>query len=639
MKKILSIAVTVLISASLMATSAGFTTVAETESQTLMGDIDLDGEIKVADAVQLQNYLLGRTTLTEEQWQNADIIADNSVDVFDMVAMRKLLLNPPPVVEENTYGWSKMEMGANYKLTAESRENIKIETYTIGEEPWWVQAKYEGIYLEAGKTYELSFTLSADREEKMNAMIQECPDPYTVYSLATYTATEEEVTYTQQFTMPSDCPNAKIAFDAGYGEGTYYIKDITLTEIGENLVVSPTAWSYYATPEEGAAAEFGSSDEYYGFKANVTSEGKYCWNVGAVSNHFTLNPGRKYRVSFEAMCSTDTVMNPAVQRTDGEYYYAALSDYVSVTGEMQEYSYEIDVNDQTYDNWYLCFNMAISEGEYTVQNIQIRDIGASEAIEIPSEYEYEVEQTNCSNGENNIFGYCYRPVTEEKVPLVIFSHCLGGTYKNTEPYAAALASNGYAVYIFDYCGGSPSSKSDGSIFEMSVLTEKSDLSAIIETAKTWDFVDTEKIVLAGESQGGMVTALTAEEYADEIAGTILLYPAFAIPEGVHQLFSTTDEIPESFVYLNKTIELGRKYAQDAWEIEPYELIGKNNTKPVMILHGDADVLVDKSYSERAAECYTDCELHIIENGMHGFSGTQLSEAKLYMLDYLEKLFS
>ncbi len=638
MKKILLVIIAALTAASLSVTSAGFQTIAETEFQTLVGDINLDGEISVDDAVTLQNYLLARTSLTEAQWRNADVISDGSVNAFDLAAMRRLLLTPPPVEEENNYGWSMMQMGADYKLTAESSESIKIETYTIGDEPWWVQAKYEGISLEMGKNYELSFTLSADREEKINAMIQECPDPYTVYSLATYTAMEEERTYTQQFTMTEDCPNAKIAFDAGYGEGTYYIKDITLTEIGENLVVSPTAWFYYATPEEGAAAEFGSSDEYYGFKANVTSEGKYCWNVGAVSNHFTLIPGRKYRVSFEAMCSTDTVMNPAVQRTDGEYYYAALSDYVPVTGEMQHYSYEIDVNEQTYDNWYLCFNMAISEGEYTVQNIQIRDIGTSETADIPSEYEYEVVQTNCTNGENNLFGYCYRPVTEEKVPLVIFSHCLGGTYKNTEPYAASLAANGYAVYIFDYSGGSPNSKSDGNILEMSVLTEKSDLSAIIETAKNWDFVDPEKIVLAGESQGGMVTALTSEEYADEIAGTILLYPAFGIPEGINDLFGSPENIPVSFVYLNKTIELGRTYAEDAWDIEPYELIGKNNTNPVMILHGDADVLVDKSYSEHAAECYANCEFHIIENGMHGFSGTPLTEAKLYMLDYLAKLF-
>ncbi len=63
-------------------TSAGFQTIAETEFQTFVGDINLDGEISVDDAVVLQNYLLARTSLTEAQWRNADVISDGSVNAF-----------------------------------------------------------------------------------------------------------------------------------------------------------------------------------------------------------------------------------------------------------------------------------------------------------------------------------------------------------------------------------------------------------------------------------------------------------------------------------------------------------------------------------------------------------------------------
>ena len=44
-------------------------------------------------------------------------------------------------------------------------------------------------------------------------------------------------------------------------------------------------------------------------------------------------------------------------------------------------------------------------------------------------------------------------------------------------YAKALAKKGYAVYCFDFCGGSPGSRSSGSTLEMSIFTEQKDLAA------------------------------------------------------------------------------------------------------------------------------------------------------------------
>ena len=61
---------------------------------------------------------------------------------------------------------------------------------------------------------------------------------------------------------------------------------------------------------------------------------------------------------------------------------------------------------------------------------------------------------------------------------------------------------------------------------MSVLTEKADLEAVLEEVKQWDFVDTGSIYLMGNSQGGLVTALTAAEHKEEIRAVILIYPAF-----------------------------------------------------------------------------------------------------------------
>ena len=40
---------------------------------------------------------------------------------------------------------------------------------------------------------------------------------------------------------------------------------------------------------------------------------------------------------------------------------------------------------------------------------------------------------------------------------------------------------------------------------------------------------------------------------------------------------------------------------------------------VLIIHGSKDFIVNKSYSERAAELYENCTLKIIEGAGHGFN--------------------
>ena len=58
----------------------------------LIGDVNLDEEINVADAVSLQKYLLGQEKIGYNEYLAGDINEDGSADVFDMVLMRQLLI-------------------------------------------------------------------------------------------------------------------------------------------------------------------------------------------------------------------------------------------------------------------------------------------------------------------------------------------------------------------------------------------------------------------------------------------------------------------------------------------------------------------------------------------------------------------
>ena len=129
---------------------------------------------------------------------------------------------------------------------------------------------------------------------------------------------------------------------------------------------------------------------------------------------------------------------------------------------------------------------------------------------------YETREIHVDKEGMDIYGVVHIPSgTEGKMPTVIMSHELGATLDRVKGYGEALAEEGYVTVCFDFCGGGWASRSDGELLDMSVLTEKADLEAVLEEVKQWDFVDTGSIYLMGNSQGGLVTALTTAEHKFE----------------------------------------------------------------------------------------------------------------------------
>lgn len=61
-------------------------------------DLNMDGEIGIADAVIFQKYMFGQTKLTSIQSACADLNDDGNVDIFDMVLVRQ------KVIEDNHMG-------------------------------------------------------------------------------------------------------------------------------------------------------------------------------------------------------------------------------------------------------------------------------------------------------------------------------------------------------------------------------------------------------------------------------------------------------------------------------------------------------------------------------------------------------
>lgn len=215
-----------------------------------------------------------------------------------------------------------------------------------------------------------------------------------------------------------------------------------------------------------------------------------------------------------------------------------------------------------------------------------------------------------------IYGVSYMPENRQNYPVVIFSHGFNGSSNDFAMISEYLVGNGIGAYCFDFCGGSNGSKSQLKTSEMTLFTEKEDLCAVIDTIRSWENVDTNNIFLFGASQGGLVTALTAEEYIDKVKGIMLLFPAFCIADNWNERFPTLDSIPDIEELWG--VKLGRVFFESIHGYNVFEHIGEFN-KNVLIFHGDKDNIVSLEYGMKAAKLYPHAQIEVFPGEGHGFS--------------------
>lgn len=251
-------------------------------------------------------------------------------------------------------------------------------------------------------------------------------------------------------------------------------------------------------------------------------------------------------------------------------------------------------------------------------------------------YEIEVKPIQVQSGEHTLYGEMLRPKgVSGPLPTVVCCHGLGGSYKLCkDTMGSCFAKSGLQVYCFDFYGGSKKSRSGGTMREMSIFTEREDLRFVIEKMKTLECVDQSNLFLLGESQGGCVAGMTAPEYVDDLKGMIQYYPAFCIPDDARKRFASVEDIPEVGGAFSK--DVGRIYNEKLLDYDVYSDIVPFD-KPVLIIHGDQDPVVNISYGKRAAETYPNAVFHSMPGENHGFSGKGKLEAARLSYEFIQKL--
>lgn len=251
-------------------------------------------------------------------------------------------------------------------------------------------------------------------------------------------------------------------------------------------------------------------------------------------------------------------------------------------------------------------------------------------VEVKTEGTYTVKEYDFESNGKNLYARAFVPDVEGRVPLVIFSHGLGANAWHEEEVQKTLAKAGIAVFSLEFAGGSSSSSpmSEGLTTEMSVLTEVQNLKDAIRIASGMEYTDPQKIYLMGSSQGGLVTALTAEELTN-IAGLFLFYPAFSLPDDIRSSFPKLDEVPETFNLLGTKI--GKKYIMDIYDMDAYVNLDKLGI-PVHIYHGKDDNIVPITASKKALKTLPNARLTTLEDTGHALTPQQQAQIGFEIAD-------
>ena len=238
------------------------------------------------------------------------------------------------------------------------------------------------------------------------------------------------------------------------------------------------------------------------------------------------------------------------------------------------------------------------------------------------------------NKEVTIYGEIIAPEGYEqyKMPIIILSPGFNNNLNFiANQYASQLASMGFVTYSLEFYGGYNGSRSGGTMIEMSPFTQVDDLTAVLNYFRTLPFVDTEQIYLLGFSQGGVVSAITAQENKDKVKGLLLLNAAFVLFDDAKALFKSVDEIPDVVNFRGN--QLGKIYFERSINYDIYEKMPLFDKK-TLIIHGQQDEVVPLSYAEKAQKTYPRANLHIISGGRHIFSASQNTQVINHIREYL-----
>ncbi len=264
---------------------------------------------------------------------------------------------------------------------------------------------------------------------------------------------------------------------------------------------------------------------------------------------------------------------------------------------------------------------------------------------------YTVSDFQVPRDRFTLGGRMYRTKKKESgLTPVILCHGFMSAAPEMEPYAKALAKAGYCAFVFEFAGGSHGKLSTGETTDMSILTEVKDLEAMMAYVKSLDFIDYDKLIIGGGSQGGFVSGLTAAKHPEEVKKLILMYPALCIPDDCRSgknfdMEYDPQNIPD--IIEGKFMKMSGNLPREMVGVDAVDTISEYPGE-ILLMCGEKDPIVNYSYMTQLVAALlmkrgcskvagSGLEFFPLRDAEHGFKPHEQSWVISHMLGWLSGL--
>ena len=254
------------------------------------------------------------------------------------------------------------------------------------------QVFQDGLLFENGNKYLVSFTASALETKTINVNIGRALDAdpwWTAYApTQTIVLTNEETTYNFIFNMnEATYDNGKIVFEMGTINGDSTLTQVSIKEINVvklDSIIGTDNWNIWENDQwSGSGAGTLSVD---GNKLLITVTGVGLpYSPQVYQDGIPFNNSSDYLVMFDAESVLPKTINVNVGKAlDADPWwtgYAPTQTYV-IQPQIKTYAFSFNMSDATYANGKLVFELGTINGDSTLTDVTIQNIGIYENARI-----------------------------------------------------------------------------------------------------------------------------------------------------------------------------------------------------------------------------------------------------------------
>lgn len=347
---------------------------------TLHGDTNDNGELDEEDIAVLADFLAGKGAEP-----NSDMNYDGKIDQVDLDQLTKLVEAKYNLCA-NTDKWtSYFNAGGNGKgKFGFLADGVELTVENPGTNAWDGQMTYDGLVMEQGQSYKLSFDYMATKPLTQSVNVLQRYGSYSSYYGFSLNYSTELQHYEAYFTMdkPTD-DRTGICFDGGVcgvaAPYTITIKNLYLAKVDEipadanggaapaapaqegNLASVASNLSAWAQPGD---AEMTASNSANGIAVTVNKAGSQDWHVQTSYKEITLEQGATYTIEFDYSATADVSL-PVLCQMNYDPYEPYFNDTINANSTTQHYKGTFKMSKATDSHVMFVINCGKQNAPYT----------------------------------------------------------------------------------------------------------------------------------------------------------------------------------------------------------------------------------------------------------------------------------